>query len=89
MSKGFLDASLRAIAQEAGTSTGFSSTGRSGIIRTTPTTMTRVVTMALVATLRVEMISFSGVPTFVFAISLALMAQGIFMFVTFPVIKAR
>ena len=74
---------------KAGTSTGFSSTGRSGIISTTPATMTRVVTMALVATLRVEMISFSGVPTFVFARSLAFMAHGIFILVTFPVIKAR
>ena len=45
--------------------------------------------MALVATLIVEIISFSGVPTLVLAISLAFMAQGIFMFVTLPVIKAR
>ena len=36
-----------------------------------------------------EMISFSGVPTFVLAISLAFIAQGIFILVTFPVIKAR
>ena len=55
----------------------------------TPATITRVVTIALVATLMVEMISFSGVPTFVLAISLAFIAQGIFILVTFPVIKAR
>ena len=73
----------------AGMSTGFSKTGRSGIINITPATITRVVTMALVATLIVEIISFSGVPTLVLAISLAFMAQGIFMFVTLPVIKAR
>ena len=58
-----------------------------GTNKITPTTMTNVVTMALVAVLSVEIISFSGVPTSVPAISFAFIATGIFMLVTFPVIK--
>ena len=37
----------------------------------------------------VEIISFSVVPAFVPTMSRAFMAQGIFMLIRFPVIKAR
>ena len=51
--------------------------------------ITNVVTIALVATLIVEIISCSGVPSVVPAISLEFITQGIFILVTFPVMKER
>ena len=48
-----------------------------------------LVVIALVATLIVETISCSGVPDSVPAISFEFITQGIFMFVTLPVIKDR
>ena len=48
-----------------------------------------MVTSEEVAMERVAMISFSGVPLFTPTISLALMAQGIFILMRFPVMKAK
>ena len=48
-----------------------------------------IVTSDAVAIESVEMISFSGVPVLAPTISRALTAQGIFMFIRFPVINAR
>ena len=62
---------------------------RNGTNKITPTTITKVVTIALTATDNVEIISFSGVPTSVCAISLAFIAQGIFIFVRLPVKNER
>ena len=73
----------------AGNNTGFCNTGCNGTIKITPTAITKVVTIALVATLMVEIISCSGVPSVVPAIYLEFITQGIFMLVTFPVIKER
>ena len=62
---------------KAGSRASFCRTGCSGTSRITPTRITSVVTMALVATLMVEMISCSGVPTSVPAISFASTATQI------------
>ena len=74
---------------KAGRSTGLCSTGCRGARRITPATITRVVTMALVATLMVETISCSAEPGFVPAISQAFITQGIFILVTLPVRKVK
>ena len=50
---------------------------------------TRMVTSEDVAIDRVEIISFSGVPVLASTMSRAFMAQGIFMLIRLPVIKAR
>ena len=48
-----------------------------------------MVTREEVAMDKVEMISFSGVPDLAPTMSRALMAQGIFMLMRLPVMKAR
>ena len=74
---------------KAGASTGLCSTGWSGIISITPTASTTIVTSEEVAIESVEMISFSAVPDFAPTMSRAVIAQGIFMLMRLPVIKAR
>ena len=74
---------------KAGCKIGDSRTGRRGIMHSTPMAITTVVTREETATERVDTISFSVVPTLVPTISRAFMAQGIFILIIFPVIKAR
>ena len=73
----------------AGCRAGASSTGRRGIISSTPTAITSVVTSEDAAMDSVETISFSVVPASVPTMSRALSAQGIFMLIRLPVMKAR
>ena len=74
---------------KAGARAGFSSTGRRGTRHSTPTASTSVVTRLLVATDRVETMSFSGVPTWVPQISRAFTAQGSLRLTALPVMKVR
>lgn len=81
--------SAGSIFSKAGCNTGFSKIGVRGIKASTPMNMTSIVTRDDVAIDSVATILFSFVPASVLAISFALMAQGNFIFVIFPVIKAR
>ena len=74
---------------KAGCRAGDWSTGCSGMSSSTPRASTRMVTREEVAMERVEMISFSAVPDLAPTMSLAFTAQGIFMLIRFPVMKAR